>query len=175
MRPRSPEPSLNNPIFSAIFPAPNAARFASRRRAVTDMGVKMDPQVPTNINHPELVRARAMAQWLGRPHIAQRRLLDLFIAALVADFEAGGAEAIERLRLLDPVNYLRLVAVIVPRQLSDVTARNGEYDDEIADALDRVRDIADAYYAGVGKGEQGRGTPEETPALPALPEADGVP
>jgi hypothetical protein len=74
------------------------------------------------------------------------------------------------------VNYLRLVAVMVPRQLVEAAPRdeerNDEYDDEIADALDRVRDIADVYYAGVGTGDQGRRTSEETAALPALPQAD---
>jgi len=134
----------------------------------------MDHPTPT-LHPPELQRARVMTKWLGRPHTAQRRLLDLFVAALVADFEVGGAKAIEQLRLYDPVNYLRLVAVIVPRPLVELAARNEEYDDEIADALDRVRDIADAYAAGVGKGDEGRRTPEETPALPALPEADGIP
>jgi len=134
----------------------------------------MDQPTPT-LHSPELKRARAMAKWLGRPHTAQRRLLNLFVAALVADFEAGGAEAIEQLRKYDPVNYLRLIAVIVPRPLMELTARNEDYDDEIADALDRVRDIADAYAAFVGKCDQGRRPPEETPALPALPEADGIP
>ena len=138
------------------------------------MGAPMDHPTPT-LHPPELQRARVMTKWLGRPHTAQRRLLDLFVAALVADFEAGGAEAIEQLRLYDPVNYLRLVAVIVPRPLVELAARNEEYDDEIADALERVRDIADAYAAGVGKGDEGRWKREETPALPALPEADGIP
>ena len=128
--------------------------------------------IPSGRADPALKHARALTKWLGRPNTAQRQLLDLFIAALVTDFEAGGAAAIAALRRFDPVNYLRLIAVMVPRQLIDVTPRHEEYDDEIADALDRVRDIADAYYAGVGTGDQGRGKGEQTPALPALPEAE---
>jgi hypothetical protein len=131
----------------------------------------MDVQTPKEVDY-NLKRARAMTKWLGRPNTAQRQLLNLFIAALVADFEAGGPEAIATLRRYDPVNYLRLIAVVVPRPLMDLTARTGEYDDEIADALDRVQDLVDAYASGVGAGDEGWGKREETPALPALPEAD---
>jgi hypothetical protein len=130
-----------------------------------------EPRSSRNVD-PELKRARAMTRWLGRPNTPQLQLLDLFVAALVADFEAGGAEAIATLRRFDPVNYLRLIAVMVPRQLVDATSRNEDYDDEVADALDRVRDLAAAYARSVGKSEQGWWTQQETPALPALPEAD---
>jgi len=90
---------------------------------------------------PELKHARALTRWLGRPNTSQRQLLDLFIAALVQDFKEGGPEAIATLRRFDPVNYLRLIAVMVPRQLVDAAPRTEEYDDEIADALDRVGSV----------------------------------
>lgn len=131
----------------------------------------MDVQTPREVDY-ELKRARGMTKWLGRPNTAQRKLLDLFIAALVADFEAGGPEAIATLRRFDPVNYLRLIAVMVPRALADLNARNEEYDEEIADALDRVQELVDAYASGIDAGDEGRRTREETPALPALPKAD---
>jgi hypothetical protein len=131
----------------------------------------MDVQTPKERDY-ELERARAMTKWLGRPNSAQRQLLDLFIAALVADFEAGGPEAIATLRRYDPVNYLRLIAVMVPRAVVDLNARNEEYDEEVADALERVQELVDAYASGIGARDQGRGTHEKTPALPALPEAD---
>ena len=119
-----------------------------------------------------LTCARAATRWLGRPSTAQRQLLDLFIAALVKDFEAGGPEAIEAVRRFDPVNYLRLVAVMVPRTLVDANACNEEYQEEVCDALDRVQELVDAYASGVDAREQGRRTHEATAALPALPEAD---
>jgi hypothetical protein len=130
----------------------------------------MDVQTPRETDYA-LKRARDMTRWLGRPNTAQRKLLDLFIAALVADFEAGGPEAIAAVRRYDPVNYLRLIAVMVPRVLVDLNARNEEYDEEVADALDRVQELVDAYASGIGAGDQGRGKRDETPALPALPEA----
>jgi hypothetical protein len=39
---------------------------------------------------PELKNARALTRWLGRASTSQRQLLDLFVAALVADFKEGG-------------------------------------------------------------------------------------
>jgi hypothetical protein len=119
-----------------------------------------------------LKRARDMTRWLGRPNTAQRKLLDLFVAALVKDFEAGGPEAIEAVRRFDPVNYLRLVAVMVPRTLVEANACNEEYQEEVCDALDRVQELVDAYASGLDAREQGRGTHAPAPALPALPEAD---
>jgi hypothetical protein len=119
-----------------------------------------------------LKRARDMTRWLGRPNTAQRKLLDLFVAALMKDFEEGGPEAIEAVRRFDPVNYLRLVAVMVPRTLVDANACNEEYQEEVCDALDRVQELVDAYASGLDAREQGRGTHAPAPALPALPEAD---
>jgi hypothetical protein len=119
-----------------------------------------------------LKRARDMTRWLGRPNTAQRKLLDLFVAALVKDFEEGGPEAIEAVRRFDPVNYLRLVAVMVPRTLVEANACNEEYQEEVCDALDRVQELVDAYASGLDAREQGRGTHAPAPALPALPEAD---
>jgi hypothetical protein len=119
-----------------------------------------------------LKRARDMTRWLGRPNTAQRKLLDLFVAALMKDFEEGGPEAIEAVRRFDPVNYLRLVAVMVPRTLVEANACNEEYQEEVCDALDRVQELVDAYASGLDAREQGRGTHAPAPALPALPEAD---
>jgi hypothetical protein len=131
----------------------------------------MDVLTPKETDYA-LKRARDMTRWLGRPNTAQRKLLDLFVAALVKDFEEGGPEAIATLRRFDPANYLRLVAVMVPRTLVDANARNDEYDEEVADALDRVQELVDAYASGLDAREQGRGTHAPAPALPALPEAD---
>jgi len=131
----------------------------------------MDVQTPKERDYA-LERARGMTRWLGRASPAQRRLLDLFVVALVKDFESGGPEAIATLRRFDPVNYLRLIAVMVPRTLVEANAHNDEYDEEIADALDRVQELVDAYASGLDPREQGRGQPAPAAALPALPQAD---
>lgn len=131
----------------------------------------MDLSTPKETDYT-LKRARDMTRCLGRPNTAQRKLLDLFVSALVEDFKQGGPEAIATVRRFDPVNYLRLVAVMAPRALADANARNDEYDEEVADALDRVQELVDAYASGLDAREQGRGEHAPAPALPALPQAD---
>jgi hypothetical protein len=131
----------------------------------------MDLSTPKETDYT-LKRARDMTRCLGRPNTAQRKLLDLFVSALVEDFKQGGPEAIATVRRFDPVNYLRLVAVMAPRALADANAGNDEYDEEVADALDRVQELVDAYASGLDAREQGRGKHAPAPALPALPQAD---
>jgi hypothetical protein len=169
LRPRSPERSLTDPISPNPILVPDRARLAPRRRFA--MEAAMEVLTPKETDYT-LKRARDMTRWIGRPYTGQRQLLDLFIAALVKDFEAGGPEAIEAVRRFDPVNYLRLVAVMVPRTLVDANACNEEYQEEVCDALDRVQELVDAYASGVDTREQGRRKLEATAALPALPEAD---
>jgi Family of unknown function (DUF5681) len=51
----------------------------------------------------------------GRPRGSRHRLSELALKALCADFEAGGAEAIERCRR-EPDVYVRVVASLLPKQ-----------------------------------------------------------
>ena len=104
--------------------------------------------VPTD----EIKRARALRRWFGRPTTAQNRLLEHFLAALVVDFEEGGQEAIRRVREDDPVNYLRLVAVMVPKPVLDLTAGSRFSDEDVADALAQVRQMGEAHAACLGAG-----------------------
>src|SRR5262249_3647209 len=55
----------------------------------------------------------------GRPRGSRHRLSELALKALCADFEAGGAEAIERCRREHPDVYVRVVASLLPKQTDD--------------------------------------------------------
>lgn len=59
----------------------------------------------------------------GRPKGARSRLGEAFISAVLTDFEAHGVEAIERVRAEDPSTYIRVIAGILPKE---VTGENGE-------------------------------------------------
>jgi hypothetical protein len=54
----------------------------------------------------------------GRPNVAKQRLQNSFIRALTRDFERHGAYAIARVRRKDPVAYVRVVAGLMPKDLS---------------------------------------------------------
>jgi hypothetical protein len=53
----------------------------------------------------------------GRPKGARNKLTETFLDTVAKDFAENGAEAIERVRLEDPVMYLKLVRSLVPREL----------------------------------------------------------
>jgi hypothetical protein len=61
------------------------------------MEAAMDLSTPKETDYT-LKRARDMTRCLGRPNTAQRKLLDLFVSALVEDFKQGGPEAIAAVR-----------------------------------------------------------------------------
>lgn len=59
----------------------------------------------------------------GRPKGARNKLGEVFVKALLEDFEKGGVAAITAVRLEDPSTYLRVVAGLLPKQ---VTGEDGE-------------------------------------------------
>jgi hypothetical protein len=51
--------------------------------------------------------------------VGNRKLLEEdFLKALVLDFRANGKEAIERCRMKDPVQYVRIIASLMPKSLN---------------------------------------------------------
>lgn len=53
----------------------------------------------------------------GRPKGSRDRLTTAFVDKLAADFAKNGEAAIEAVRKDDPAAYLRLVAVLVPKNV----------------------------------------------------------
>jgi hypothetical protein len=129
-----------------------------------------DDIAPPRKSRDAIKHARALRRWFGRPTAAQNRLLERLLAALVVDFEEGGEKAIREVRDKDPVNYLRLIAVMVPKPRMDLSGRRYS-DEDVAEALVGAREAAAAINRHFGLCIDGDGQPEETPALPSLPQA----
>ena len=53
----------------------------------------------------------------GRPKGSRNRLTDTFLNALTEDFAAHGSGAIAELRRSDVATYLKLIAVLLPKEL----------------------------------------------------------
>jgi hypothetical protein len=87
-------------------------------------------------------RRGSLKRWLGAPSAAQRRLLDKLLDAMVVDFDKYGSTVIETVRKIDPVNYLRLMTALVQKPLSDLETERLFSNDDVADALARVDQIA---------------------------------
>jgi hypothetical protein len=106
------------------------------------------------------VEHRSTFAHAGRPKGSRNKLGEHFIAALCADFEAHGSDAIERVRDEDPAVYVRIVAQIVPQTMLVENARLDELtDDELAAYLFAVREALAAREGRViyGDGQDAAG------------------
>ncbi len=105
----------------------------------------------------------------GKPAGARNRLQGDFVRRLADDFERFGVYAIARVRRHDPVAYLRVIATLMPKEVT-VThdAIDDLSDDQLNAAITAVRAILTAQDPGAEESETGRGEP--TPAVSALPQ-----
>jgi len=55
----------------------------------------------------------------GRPRGAKSKLVDVFLKALLEDFDENGKDAIRKARDRSPVQYLRLIGTMVPKSWID--------------------------------------------------------
>ncbi|HEX3499922.1 MAG TPA: hypothetical protein VHT04_11435 [Stellaceae bacterium] len=117
-------------------------------------------------------RRATLDRWIGRPSAAQRRLLDALFATMVEDFEKHGPKTIAIVRNKDPVNYLRLMIALVRKPLSDLETERLFSNDDVADALARLDQIAARFSLDFRQVDEG--TDDSLPAfgLPGLPEAE---
>ncbi len=76
----------------------------------------------------------------GRPKGSRHRLSESVLADLCADFEAGGAAAIEKARTTDPVGYLRVCVSLLPKQIEKVPNPLAQLTDEELAQLDQWLD-----------------------------------
>ena len=81
----------------------------------------------------------------GRPKGSRHKLSEALLRDLCADFESGGAKAIERCRRERPEIYLRVVASLLPKQqLERVNPLEELTDGE----LNQLNEMIDAVRAG---------------------------
>lgn len=83
----------------------------------------------------------------GRPKGSRNKLSEDFVAALQADFEEGGIEAIQSMRGTDPGGYVRVIASLLPKEFKIETT--SDLTDEQLDA--RIRTLANLVEIGIGQ------------------------
>jgi hypothetical protein len=75
----------------------------------------------------------------GRPKGSRNKLGEIFLAALLDDFEEHGVEAIARVRVEQPAQYLKIIASILPRELDII---ENELDDLTEEQIiERLRQL----------------------------------
>jgi hypothetical protein len=95
----------------------------------------------------------------GRPIGARNRITNALLTKLADDFEAHGDAVIKIARVEKPVEYLRVIASLLPKELAINDAKVGDMtEEEIAGLLEMVRELRAKTQAAQTPTE-----PEETP------------
>lgn len=93
---------------------------------------------------------------LGRPKGSRNKLSEDFIAALSADFDEHGTDVIAKVRAESPVDYVKAIVALVPKQVSVADASLDDMSDtEVVELLAAVRALA-AAHSGAKAGKRGR-------------------
>ena len=89
----------------------------------------------------------------GRPRGSRNRLGEAFVDDLFADWRENGSQVIVAVRKADPSTYLRVVASILPKELSVTKATWDDVsDDELLEYLAKLRSIAEDDQKATAKG-----------------------
>jgi hypothetical protein len=91
----------------------------------------------------------------GRARGTKNKLSHAFLTDLLADYEAHGAETIRICRVERPVEYIKMIAGLLPKEFEITDSRLNELSDEELDVLIgnlRAR-IRHAFVEDAGSGE----------------------
>ena len=131
------------------------------------LNAKTDPTyVPKRIN------GKFAPGWSGNPggslEATRRSFNKDFLLALAADFKKHGAAAIEKVRKTQPAAYMKICALLVPREmkLEHSGGVKAMTDEQIEDAIAAIKAWMAAQKAGEGA-KVIEGEAEVVPSLPA--------
>ena len=130
------------------------------------LNAKTDPNyVPKRIN------GKFAPGWSGNPggslEATRRSFNKDFLLALAADFKKHGAAAIEKVRKTQPAAYMKICALLVPREmkLEHSGGVKAMTDEQIEDAIAAIKALMAAQAGEAAKVIEGEA--EVVPSLPA--------
>ena len=129
------------------------------------LNAKTDPNYA-----PKRINGKFAPGWSGNPggslEATRRSFNKDFLLALAADFKKHGAAAIEKVRKQQPAAYMKICALLVPREMKveHSNAIKAMSDEQIEAAIEYIKALleAQAQSAKVIEGEA-----EVVPSLPA--------
>jgi hypothetical protein len=98
---------------------------------------------------------KGMAKTGGRVRGVKNKLSHRFLSDLLSDYEAHGLETIRICRVERPIEYIKMIAALLPKEFEITDSRLNELSDEEIDALIgqlRAR-IRNAFVEDTGAGE----------------------
>ena len=120
---------------------------------------------------PKRINGKFAPGWSGNPggslEATRRSFNKDFLLALAADFKKHGAAAIEKVRKTQPAAYMKICALLVPREMQ--IERSGTIkqmsDEQIEEAIAAIRAMLDVRADDAAKVIEGEA--EVVPSLPA--------
>jgi len=105
----------------------------------------------------------------GRPRGSRNRLRGGFLADLAADWEENGADVIRIVRMEEPATYLKIVASLMPREMTIESVVADMRDDELDELIEALRERHEALMQASplvieGRAEKVTDGPENEPA-----------
>lgn len=125
-----------------------------------------------SLTRSERNQRQTLSRWLGAPGAKQKRLLDELLTSMVLDYTEHGPEAIEAVRKTDPLNYLRLMLLLVRKPLEALETERLFGHDDVVEALARLDQIAKRYSLDFDGLAGGRDDPLPGADLQPLSEAE---
>jgi hypothetical protein len=167
--------SLNS-IYCSLTSAQIADRktrlpnqYRNHRFAQQQQGASTD--MPTNLWQPG-----ESGNPSGRTRGSRNKLTEEVICALLRDFRQHGQKAVARVRQTQPAAYLKILALLVPREhkiersnsIKDLT------DEQLEDMIEYIKTSLEAQVSGQIKVIEGMIEPKTVPAT-ALPVGSSLP
>ena len=91
----------------------------------------------------------------GKPQGARNRLTAHFLNRLAADFDTHGEKAIQDARENDPIGYIKVVAALLPKEMTLTRPMEDLTDDELLAGIALLRSrLAEGAGAGTGDAQE---------------------
>lgn len=102
----------------------------------------------------------------GKPTAARNKLQGRFLNALADDFEVGGVEAIQRMRLETPALYIKAIASLMPKEMEIKRPLEDLTDDDLIAGVTALQRLIDSTGDAIGTGNEAQS--EQTSGLPTI-------
>src|SRR5215831_17035273 len=134
-------------------------------------GRRDGPECQTDPNYvPKRINGKFAPGWSGNPggslEATRRSFNKDFLLALAADFKKDGAAAIEKVRKTQPAAYMKICALLVPREMKVEHAGRVKAmrDEQIEQAIEYIQTMLAAQAGEAAKVIEG-----EAEVVPSLP------
>src|SRR6516165_11146805 len=130
------------------------------------LNAKTDPNYS-----PKRINGKFASGWSGNPggslEATRRSFNKDFLLALAADFKKHGAAAIEKVRKQQPAAYMKICALLVPREMK--SEHSGGIKAMSDEQLERAIEVIEELIRQRDAGQSAKVIEGETEVVPSLP------